>query len=74
MWPSCLRQRSWAVNGVMVGQFSFSGQDLVIPVNGIPLTVTRTYSSLNPRSADFGYGWSCNLIAEGKVGATGTTE
>src|SRR5204862_3543173 len=38
-----------------IGQFSFSEQDLVIPVNGIPLTVTRTYTSLNPRSADFGY-------------------
>ena len=37
---------------------SFSEQDLVIAVNGIPLTVTRTYRSLNPRSADFGYGWT----------------
>jgi RHS repeat-associated protein len=41
-----------------IGQFSFSEQDLVLPVNGIPLTVTRTYNSLNPRSADFGYSWS----------------
>ena len=45
-----------------VGQFSFTEQDLVIPVNGIPLTVTRTYSSLNPRSADFGYSWTYTLI------------
>jgi hypothetical protein len=30
------------------GQFSFSEQDLVLPVNGIPITVTRTYNSLNP--------------------------
>ena len=45
-----------------IGQFSFSEQDLVIPVNGIPLTVTRTYNSLNPRSADFGYSWTYSLF------------
>lgn len=45
-----------------IGQFSFTEQDLVIPVNGIPLTVTRTYNSLNPRSADFGCGWTYDLI------------
>ena len=44
-----------------IGQFSFSEQDLVLPVNGIPLTVTRTYNSLNLRSADFGYGWTYAL-------------
>jgi RHS repeat-associated protein len=49
-------------NQLKVGQFSFTEQDLVIPVNGIPLTVTRTYSSLNPRSADFGWGWTYNLL------------
>ena len=38
-----------------LGQFSFSEQDLVLPLNGIPLTVTRKYNSLNPRSGDFGY-------------------
>ena len=41
-----------------IGQFSFSEQDLVIPVSGIPLTVVRTYNSLNPRSGDFGYSWT----------------
>jgi RHS repeat-associated protein len=45
-----------------LGQFSFTEQDLVIPVSGIPLTVTRTYSSLNLRPADFGYGWSYSLM------------
>ena len=45
-----------------IGQFSFSEQDLVIPVNGIPLTVVRTYNSLNPRSADFGYSGSYSLM------------
>jgi RHS repeat-associated protein len=45
-----------------IGQFGFSEQDLVLPVNGIPLTVTRTYNSLNPRSADFGYSWTYSLF------------
>jgi RHS repeat-associated protein len=41
-----------------VGQFTFSEQDLNLPVSGIPITVTRTYNSQNPNSADFGYGWT----------------
>jgi RHS repeat-associated protein len=44
-----------------VGQFSFSEQDLNLPVHGIPITVTRTYNSQNPNSADFGYGWTFAL-------------
>jgi len=44
-----------------LGQFSFSEQDLVLPVNGIPITITRTYNSLNQRSADFGYSWTFAL-------------
>lgn len=44
-----------------VGQFTFTEQDLSLPVNGIPITVTRTYNSQNPNSADFGYGWTFNL-------------
>jgi RHS repeat-associated protein len=44
-----------------IGQFSFSEQDLVLPVNGIPLTVTRTYNSLNPDSGPFGASWSFAL-------------
>jgi len=45
-------------NALKIGQFSFSEQDLVIPVNGIPLTVVRTYNSLNPVQGDFGYNWT----------------
>ena len=36
----------------------FSQEDLVIPINGIPLSVVRTYDSLNPDAADFGFSWS----------------
>lgn len=41
-----------------IGQFTFSEQDMVIPVNGIPLTVVRTYDSMNPTKGDFGYSWT----------------
>lgn len=45
-----------------IGQFSFSEQDLLIPVNGMPLSVVRTYDSQNPKSGDFGYGWSYSVL------------
>jgi len=48
-------------NALKIGQFSFSEQDLVIPVNGIPLTVVRTYNSFNPVQGDFGYNWTYAL-------------
>jgi RHS repeat-associated protein len=41
-----------------IGQFSFSEQDLILPVSGIPITITRTYNSMNPVNADFGYNWT----------------
>ena len=40
-----------------VGQFIFSERDLVLPVNGLPLAVIRTYDSFNASSGDFGPGW-----------------
>jgi RHS repeat-associated protein len=48
-------------SNLKIGQFGFSQQDLVIPVNGIPLTITRTYNSLKPDRGDFGYGWTWAL-------------
>ncbi len=33
-----------------IGQFSFSEQDLVVPVNGIPLTVARTFDATGNQS------------------------
>jgi RHS repeat-associated protein len=48
-------------SNLKLGQFSFSQQDIIIPVNGIPLTVTRTYNSLNPDKGDFGYSWTYTL-------------
>jgi len=48
-------------SNLKIGQFSFSQQDLIIPVSGIPLSVTRTYNSLNLNKGDFGYGWTYAL-------------
>lgn len=41
-----------------LGHLRFSEQDLIIPVAGIPLTVIRTYDSMNLKPDDFGYSWS----------------
>jgi RHS repeat-associated protein len=49
-------------SNLKIGQFSFSQQDLVIPVNGLPLAVMRTYNSINPNLGDFGYSWSYSIL------------
>ena len=42
-----------------LGNLDLSFTDLTIPVAGIPITITRTYNSLNANTAgDFGYGWT----------------
>ncbi|MGB7520092.1 MAG: putative Ig domain-containing protein, partial [Spirulinaceae cyanobacterium] len=41
-----------------LGNFTLSFTDMQIPVSGIPISVTRTYDSLNANYSDeFGYGW-----------------
>ena len=41
-----------------LGNFQLSFTDLVVPVAGIPISVTRTYDTLTANSQDdFGYGW-----------------
>ncbi len=45
-----------------LGNFSLSFTDLQVPVAGMPITVTRTYDSLNADIAgDFGFGWSIEV-------------
>jgi YD repeat-containing protein len=50
----------YQVSGDMkVGNFSFTVEDLSIPVAGIPITVSRTYDTRKRmRNLDFGYGWT----------------
>jgi RHS repeat-associated protein len=45
-------------DNLKLGNFTLSFTDLTVPVSGIPITVTRTYDTLNAnQSEDFGYGW-----------------
>jgi len=42
-----------------LGNLHLSFSDLTIPVAGIPITITRTYDTLNANTdGDFGYGWT----------------
>jgi RHS repeat-associated protein len=44
------------------GRVRFSVTDLTVPVTGLPITIGRTYDSLEKsRSGDFGYGWSLSI-------------
>ena len=51
-----------------VGNFSFSVEDLSIPLAGVPIQITRTYDSRRRNEKlDFGYGWSIdyqNVLVE----------
>lgn len=41
-----------------IGNFTLSFTDLTVPVSGIPITVARTYDSLNAGTTDeLGFGW-----------------
>tara|TARA_R110002167_G_scaffold352262_1_gene565134 strand:- start:1303 stop:19128 length:17826 start_codon:yes stop_codon:yes gene_type:complete len=45
-----------------LGNFTVSFTDLEVPVVGIPITVTRTYDTLDSNvQGDFGYGWSMDM-------------
>jgi RHS repeat-associated protein len=44
-----------------LGQFTFSEEDLVVPLGGIPITVIRTYDSLKTDLGDFGHSWTYSI-------------
>lgn len=45
-----------------IGHMSFSQQDLVVPVNGQPISVIRSYNSLNTGvKGEFGPGWTYSI-------------
>lgn len=45
-----------------IGHMSFSQQDLVVPVNGQPISVIRSYNSLNTNvKGEFGLGWTYSI-------------
>ena len=46
-----------------LGNFDLSFTDMEIPVAGIPITVRRSYDTLDSQtSGDFGYGWDLEIV------------
>ncbi|HEY2961613.1 MAG TPA: RHS repeat-associated core domain-containing protein [Pyrinomonadaceae bacterium] len=44
------------------GRITFSITDMTVPLSGIPITIERTYDSLNRNLiGDFGYGWALEM-------------
>ncbi|MEM9419250.1 MAG: RHS repeat-associated core domain-containing protein [Planctomycetota bacterium] len=50
-------------NQVKLGNFALSFTDLSVAVSGIPITVTRSYDTLDADTdGDFGYGWQLDVL------------
>ncbi|MBX9718048.1 MAG: putative Ig domain-containing protein, partial [Microbacteriaceae bacterium] len=55
---STVSQTVEVAGDLKVGNFTLSFTDLSIPVSGVPITLARTYDTLQAgRQDDFGYGW-----------------
>ncbi|MFY0564561.1 PKD domain-containing protein [Archangium lansingense] len=44
-----------------LGAFSLSFEDLMVPMSGVSMELTRTYDSRDKRVGDFGVGWNLGL-------------
>lgn len=44
-----------------LGHLKFTNNDIVLTVGGLPLTVTRTYNSLDTSNGDFGHSWTYSV-------------
>ena len=45
-----------------LGNYALEFTDLVVPLAGIPITITRQYDTLNAnQSGDFGFGWNLSI-------------
>ena len=57
-------QQTAIVSGQMkVGGFTTTTKDLQVPVNSLPLVISRNYNTLNTDCpGDFGYGWNLNIL------------
>ena len=49
--------------GAKVGPVRLTFVDMVVPVAGIPIAVTRTYDSRDKSQGEFGYGWKLGASA-----------
>lgn len=46
---------------IVTGAFQIQAEDIVIS-GPLPLVLKRNYSSANPFTSEFGYGWKCSLV------------
>lgn len=44
-----------------VGSFSFTLEDLSVPMSGLPISITRTYDGRDKGKGDFGIGWRLGI-------------
>jgi RHS repeat-associated protein len=52
----------WADGELKIGNMKFSQQDLTVPLEGLPITVVRSYDSFSRNKlGDFGYGWTLSF-------------
>ncbi|HQR05264.1 MAG TPA: putative Ig domain-containing protein [Gemmatales bacterium] len=50
------------IGNAKLGDFHLEFTDLSLPLNGIPITITRVYDTKTAKvSGDFGYGWSLGI-------------
>jgi len=47
-----------------VGNFTITQRDITIPLAGLPIEFTRTYSSQNKKKGDFGYAWTMDYAGD----------
>lgn len=59
-----LEFRVQVTGGYKLGQFTYSDVDLALPLAGIPVVLTRQYSSFDPTSGDFGPGWRLGFAGD----------
>ena len=59
---------------IRTGEFSYWQQDLFIAGRGLPLEVSRSYSSQDVYEGPFGYGWKFNLEIKLSVVSSGVQE
>jgi RHS repeat-associated protein len=57
-----LSRRVYVAGERKIGNLRFTHEDLTVPIAGLPISVARTYDSLQrDQLGDFGYGWSLDF-------------
>ena len=60
---STIEQQINVTGELKLGNFRLSFIDLSIPVSGVPITISRTYDTLDAnQQGDFGFGWKMDIV------------